>query len=103
MKGNTKIKNRSHLENDDSDSTTTDQNGWGAGYQEVFSSQGDEGLEHRYIQPDGDDYQETQYGGMANPIGGSGMGGLEKTQNLLDQRWLTLYTGHRECGDLCYF
>ena len=74
--GNNNTNNGSCSENDDSDSETTDHHGWGAGHPEVFSSQGDEGLERRNVQPDGDDYQEAQYGGMANPRGGSGMEGV---------------------------
>ena len=75
--GNNNTNNGSCSENDDSDFETKDHNGWGAGHPGVFSSQGDEGLECRNVQPDGDDYQEAQYRGMANPVGGSGMEGVK--------------------------
>ena len=68
--GNNNTNNGSCSENDDSDSETTDHHGWGAGHPEVFSSQGDEGLECRNVRPDGDNYQEAQYRGMAKHVGG---------------------------------
>ena len=53
-----------------------DHHGFGARHLENISSQGDDGLEHGFVPPDGDDHQEAQHGDVANPVVGARVGGV---------------------------